>query len=220
MIISTILVILGILFMFLPFLLLNTVISNEDVLSLMYLTFPMGAVFIGIIGVVNTYKRNKKSDLVFDCKELKIEENTKSKYIKNEDKIFLIDHIDKFEEQIGNGKSYYINAFLKKKTPFNGGAFFGGLFWLGYRGLLKEFFTVLGIFIAFDITMLVLGMNTANFNFGMGVSMFCGTFGNNYYYSKLRKNIENETPPTNPIKGLVISIISFIIYLCFIGTIL
>ena len=213
MIISIVLVALGILFMFWPIGLYYIGYYNEDIFNLMYLTIPIGVLFIGIVGIVNSYKRNKRIDLNFKHINLKLEENPKQHYIKDEDKKFLIDNIEKFEEQIGNGKSYYINAFLKKKTPFNRGAFLGGAFWLGYRGLFKEFFALIVLFIIFDIVIFILGINIGNFNIGIVTSSVCGILGNYCYFLKLRRDIEKERKPIHPLKGLSISIVIFVIYI-------
>ncbi len=211
MILTTILIILAILFMFSPiFLSVTGIVPYAH--WFIYYTVPIGVVVIGIFGLIGTYTRNKRQDEDLSYEELKVESNPHQKYIKDEDKQFVLDHIEDFEERIGTGKSYYINSFLKKKTPFNGGAFFGGLFWLGYRGMMKEFFSVLGVFILFDIVTLISGINTDGLNLGIIVSGFFGLCGNYLYFSKLKKDIQKGAKPINPLLGLSIAIGCFAIY--------
>ena len=94
------------------------------------------------LGFFIFFIRNKKKDNGMLNIEFSYEEGSKS-YLKDNDKKYILLNLDKFKETIGNGKYFYIQAFLSKKNQFNGGAFLGGILWLGYRGLILEYLYLL-----------------------------------------------------------------------------
>ena len=167
---------------------------------------------LGVLIFFLIFRKNKKMDKENFNIYFSYEESNKT-FIKDVDKEYIILNVDKFKGIIGNGKSFYLQAFLNKKNQFNGGAFLGGLFWLGYRGLILEYFIFLGIFILIDILVLYFNITLPQYFFGMIISTTLGILGNYLYFLKIKNKIENKKRRLNPFLGVLIVIISYIIYI-------
>lgn len=163
------------------------------------------------------FKKNKKKDEEIFNINFSYEKSNKS-YIKDIDKEFILLNIDKFEKFIGNGKVFYLQSFLSKKNKFNGGAFLGGFLWLGYRGLIWEYFTFLGLYTLIDIVTLYfqIPLTFPPNILGIVTSLVLGTIGNYLYFLKIKNAIKKDKKKLNPLLGIIIVVISFGIYLYFI----
>ena len=173
--------------------------------------FILIGVCLGFFIFLLIFIRNKKKDNGMLNIEFSYEEGSKS-YLKDNDKKYILLNLDKFKETIGNGKYFYIQAFLSKKNKFNSGAFLGGIFWLGYRGLILEYFTFLGIFLFIDILTLHLNITIPQNVFGIVVTVTIGMLANYLYFLKIKNKIENKKKLINPFLGVAIVVISYIIY--------
>ena len=204
-------ILLTILFVFSPILLeITGLIPNAH--WLFYFTFPIGLGVFIIIIFLSIFFKNKRRDKNFSTLDLKFENSSKKTLIKNDEKEFLLSHLDEFQKRIGLGKSYYITSFLKKKNSFNGSAFFGSVFWLGYRGLFKEFFFLLVLSLIFDIVIYFFKINIQHFNLGLIFASLIGIYGNYLYFAKLKKDIINKKKKINSFLGIGIVILSMLIY--------
>jgi hypothetical protein len=173
--------------------------------------FILVGVCLGFFIFFLIFIRNKKKDNGMLNIEFSYEEGSKS-YLKDNDKKYVLLNLDRFKEIIGNGKNFYIQAFLSKKNKFNGGAFLGGILWLGYRGLILEYFTFLGICLFIDILTLYLNITIPQNVFGIGVTVTIGMLANYLYFLKIKNKIENNKKLINPFLGVAIVVISSIIY--------
>lgn len=204
-------ILLTILFVISPILLeITGLIPNAH--WLFYFTFPIGLGIFIIIIFLSIFFKNKRRDKDFSTLDLKFENSSKKTLIKNDEKEFLLSHLDEFQKRIGLGKSYYITSFLKKKNSFNGSAFFGSIFWLGYRGLFKEFFFLLILSLIFDIIVFFFQINIKHFNLGLIFASLIGIYGNYLYFDKLKRDIINKKKKINSFLGIGIVILSMLVY--------
>lgn len=178
---------------------------EEIIFFYILLIFSCLGIFLFFLIKKKTDKENLNVDFSYE------ESNTT--YIKNIDKEYILLNIDKFKEIIGNGKSFYLQAFLNKKNQFNGSAFLGGLFWLGYRGLILEYFIFLGIFILIDLLVLYFNITLPTSFFGIITSTTLGITGNYIYFLNIKKKIENKKRRLNSFFGILIVVISYLAYI-------
>ncbi|WP_172370116.1 DUF2628 domain-containing protein [Sporosarcina jiandibaonis] len=90
-------------------------------------------------------------------------------------------------------QSYYFGKWQQdNRKPINWAALFATFFWLGYRKMYKVITTILLIFLAIDVLLLLTGANGDFINryIGLGVAVALGIGGNGMYKNHAQKEIE------------------------------
>lgn len=184
---------------------------------LLYFSIPIGMASMIILICIFIFQKRKKEDKKISISKLKDDylknenKNFKRTFIKLEDKDFVVENSKEFEERIGTGANYYIEAFLSDKNKLNYGAFFGGFFWLGYRGLIKELLLAFSLFFLLDI--ITFNLNITIPNIGFIISGVLGFYGNYIYFLKLKNDIKKNRKSMNKMMGIFFAFLLFGTYI-------
>lgn len=107
----------------------------------------------------------------------------------------LIQELKEIKIFVDKNWDYYIDKWKSSKNPnktsgWNWAAFFGGLFWFGYRKMYSIVLYILGIFIVIDLLQALLKIDFNN-SIASAAAIFMGITGNSFYFKHMCKKIRN-----------------------------
>jgi len=94
---------------------------------------------------------------------------------------------------VGESQAYYVKKWESAKNPYqksgwNWAAFFGGIFWLGYRKMYSIVLGLIGIFLLIDILQLFIKYDLSK-SIASSTAAILGLLGNSFYYRHMHKKI-------------------------------
>lgn len=136
----------------------------------------------------------------------------KTYFFTDEDKIFLEENLEKISKRIGKKSEYYVKSFYGSKNKYNIGSAIGGVFWLGYRGMFKEFFITFSLIGVSDYIIFNLGIELS---LGIPIAAILGLLGNYMYFKSLQRRIKNNKGEVHWVWGISLTISLMIFYVYF-----
>ncbi len=175
-------------------------------------------ILLVILGIIVTSRKNSNNDKNLFKNIENFEEHLKGEeviegvkkklFFTNKDREFLKKNLNEFSIRIGKKEHYYILAFYHKEK-FNIGSAIGGVFWLGYRGMIREVVIVFITIFLLDIVFLNYKMEI---NIGQIIGAILGTTGNYLYFKSLQRNINKNKKEINGIFGVIFTFCLFTLY--------
>ncbi|MEK4523111.1 DUF2628 domain-containing protein [Psychrobacillus sp. FSL W7-1493] len=95
---------------------------------------------------------------------------------------------------VGASKWEYYSRKWNHGLSWNWAAFFLSFFWLGYRKMYAYIFTIFGLFLLYDIIIVLSGLDFGpDETIGITAGVVCGILGNNLYLMHANRQIKRVT---------------------------